>query len=154
LFNRRKHFLRTATFVPFGSKPLNTNPKFYTVKSQPCFPELLAHALLLRASKRSSNQLHDCQKNEKGCGYERIFTPGIGRHLSHNLISAQIQTAKQQQWRTDAAVVRFDRKETRLTFPSGLTQGHRDIIRVDRPRKLQLPSILNPVLSFLASFLI
>jgi hypothetical protein len=87
------------------------------------------------------------KRTKKVVAYERIFTPGIGRHLSHNLISAQIQTAKQQQWRTDAAVVRFDRKETRLTFPSGLTQGHRDIIRVDRPRKLQLPSILNPVLN-------
>jgi hypothetical protein len=48
--------------------------------------------------------------------YERILAPGFGGHLSHNLVSAQIKTAKQQPRRTDAAVFRFPWKERRLIF--------------------------------------
>ena len=79
------------------------------------------------------------KRTKRVLAYERIFTPGIGRHLSHDLISAQIQTAKQQRWRTDATVVRFDRQETRLIFPSGLIQGDGDIIRFDDQESSSFP---------------
>ena len=57
-------------------------------------------------------------RTKKVVAHERIFTPSAGSHLSHNLVSAQIQTAKQQRRRTDATVLRVDWKETRLTIPA------------------------------------
>ena len=80
-----------------------------------CLLQPLAHALLWQAIERVVES--NCT-NEKGCGHERIFAPSAGSHLSHNLVSAQIQAAKQQRRRTDATVLRVDWKETRLTIPA------------------------------------
>ena len=84
--------------------------------SQPLSP-VAAGTCVALASDRKSCRIQ-LARTKKVVAHERIFTPSAGSHLSHNLVSAQIQTAKQQRRRTDATVLRVDWKETRLTIPA------------------------------------
>ena len=68
--------------------------------------------------KRSRELSIPTARTKKVVAHERILTPRAGSHLSHNLVPAQIQTVKRQRRRTDAAVLRVDWQETRLTFPA------------------------------------
>ena len=124
------------------------NPKFHAANSQPFFLRPLAHALLWQAIKRIVNATaRSRDERKKVVTYERIFTPSAGCHLSHNLLSAQIQTAKQHRRRTATAVFRLGWKETRLTIPRAEPGQIMTLPNQGKNISSSFHSTLNPVLN-------